>query len=140
MGNEIRLIDANALKRNLNAVLKPGICPEVELSTLAVVEMEIERVPTADAVLVVRCRECKHRYSSEFCKSRPEDAFCSNGEARKAYGYWKEDPHACGFGMQGYLCSECFECSLEWQDECPRCHAKMRRDGDGLSVKEEDHA
>lgn len=57
--DEVRLIDANALKKNLNAVLKPGICPEVELSTLAVVEMEMERVPTVDAVPVVRCRDCQ---------------------------------------------------------------------------------
>jgi hypothetical protein len=40
----------------------------------------LEGFPQMDAVPVVRCRECIHRHSSEFCECRPEDAFCSDGE------------------------------------------------------------
>lgn len=29
---------------------------------------------------LVRCKECKYRYSSEYCECRPENAFCSDGE------------------------------------------------------------
>ena len=43
----------------------------------------ISRCPIIDAVPVVRCKDCKHRYSSEFCECRPEDAFCSDGERRQ---------------------------------------------------------
>jgi hypothetical protein len=38
--------------------------------------------PVKDMVEVVRCKDCKHRYSSEFCECRPDDAFCSDGERR----------------------------------------------------------
>lgn len=41
---------------------------------------EIAEMPEADVVEVVRCKVCKHRYSSEFCECRPEDAYCSDGE------------------------------------------------------------
>lgn len=29
---------------------------------------------------LVRCKDCKHRHSSEFSECRPEDAFCSDAE------------------------------------------------------------
>lgn len=45
-----------------------------------IVEAVLNKSPTVDTVPVVRCRECKHRHSSEFCECRPEDAFCSDGE------------------------------------------------------------
>lgn len=35
-----------------------------------------------DIVQVVRFKDCKHRYSSEFCECRPEDAYCSEGERK----------------------------------------------------------
>ena len=37
----------------------------------------------ADYVKVVRCKDCKYRYSSEFCECRPEDAYCSDGERKE---------------------------------------------------------
>ena len=40
----------------------------------------IENAPAVDAVEVVRCKDCKHRHSSEFCECRDEMAFCSDGE------------------------------------------------------------
>lgn len=50
-------------------------------------EREVEGVEEdeevcSDTVKVVRCKDCKHRHSSEFCECRPEDAFCSDGEKR----------------------------------------------------------
>ena len=36
----------------------------------------------ADLVPVVRCKDCEHRHSSEFCECRPEDGFCNDGERR----------------------------------------------------------
>ena len=29
---------------------------------------------------IVRCKDCKYRYSSEFCECREPDAYCSDGE------------------------------------------------------------
>lgn len=40
---------------------------------------EIIEQPTIDAVPVVRCKDCEHRHSNEFCECRPENAFCSDG-------------------------------------------------------------
>lgn len=37
----------------------------------------------AGYVKVVRCKDCKHRHSSEFCECRPEDAYCSDGERKE---------------------------------------------------------
>lgn len=38
---------------------------------------------SADVVEVIRCKDCKHRHSSEFCECRPDDAFCSDGERKE---------------------------------------------------------
>lgn len=35
-----------------------------------------------DIVRVVRCKDCKHRLSSEFCECRPDDFFCAEGERK----------------------------------------------------------
>ena len=43
----------------------------------------IGNAPSVDAVKVVRCKDCKHRHSSEFCECRDADAFCSDGERRE---------------------------------------------------------
>lgn len=54
--------------------------------------MEIEEQPTVDAVEVVRCKECKHKYINSFAKesmivycihhgvSKQPDDFCSYGD------------------------------------------------------------
>lgn len=36
--------------------------------------------PIADIQKIVRCKNCKHRYDSEFCECREPDAYCSDGE------------------------------------------------------------
>ena len=43
-------------------------------------QMAVDGKHTADIQEVVRCGNCKHRYSSEFCECRPADAYCSDGE------------------------------------------------------------
>ena len=42
----------------------------------------LENTPTIDAVEVVRCKECRRRYSSDrrrFCIGRHDDFFCADG-------------------------------------------------------------
>lgn len=45
------------------------------------------RIPTADAVPVVRCRDCTHynghRHCDYFCEAVLDDDFCSYGKARE---------------------------------------------------------
>lgn len=48
----------------------------------------IKELPSADAVPVVRCKDCKHRYAEDgFCEGRgwpmqlvPDDGFCDKGK------------------------------------------------------------
>lgn len=89
---EQRLIDANKIKyRTIGA--GGWNRPENVVS-----DYEIEKMPTVDAVPVVRCKDCKHYDNSEgiqWCKlnskfypggfdwhSFPEDGFCYYGERR----------------------------------------------------------
>lgn len=55
------------------------------------VRKEIEIAPTVDAVEVVRCKDCMHRYTASNCVifctqhitvSAEDDDFCSYGERR----------------------------------------------------------
>lgn len=39
-----------------------------------------------DVVGVVRCKDCVHRHSSEYCECRPDDAYCSDGERENKCG------------------------------------------------------
>ena len=47
---------------------------------------EIAKLPAADVVEVVRCKDCKYRYDDDFCGGRgwpeqlvPDDGYCNNG-------------------------------------------------------------
>lgn len=49
----------------------------------------VEDMPTADAVEVVRCKDCKYRDDYDFCTGRgypnalvPDDGFCDKGKRR----------------------------------------------------------
>ena len=47
---------------------------------------DVRQAPAVDAVEVVRCVECWHRFTGHFgmmCIGRPNDFFCANGERRK---------------------------------------------------------
>ena len=85
--NEKRLIDANALKSNMDECSK-----ETRFRVYyGYATSFIDAAPTVDAVEVVRCRECKHHHDCEthFCDSLgmdcPEDSefFCSYGERKE---------------------------------------------------------
>lgn len=66
--NEKRLIDANALIKEANA---DGAYGYVDAKQIA-------DAPTMDAVEVVRCRECKHRYT-ENCPMYFHDSYWHDG-------------------------------------------------------------
>ena len=101
MANEKRLIDANALKKEI-VDWKVNLHPQNQdyatgyFSALSAVEGMLAYVPTVDAVEVVRCKDCDHCDISHptgkptpwyLCKhnrwtvTRPDD-FCSYGERR----------------------------------------------------------
>ena len=53
----------------------------------------ILRIPAADVVEVVRCKDCKYRDDDDFCTGRgypngavPDDGFCDKGERRDDVG------------------------------------------------------
>lgn len=70
-----RLIDANALIKEANA---DGAYGYVDAKQIA-------DATTVDAVEVVRCKDCKHRYSDSWCEYVDDDDnfYCARGE-------WKE--------------------------------------------------
>ena len=78
MTNEKRLIDANALIEEANAEGAYGY----------VDAFQIANAPTVDAVPVVRCRDCKHRYSDSWCEYVDDDDnfYCARGERKDGDG------------------------------------------------------
>ena len=80
----MRLIDADALRREIDC------CDFDSQTDKLTICQQISEAPTADAVPVVRCRECKYSYESisgRFCSMGPcvdcfvpEYFFCSYGE------------------------------------------------------------
>ena len=57
MANEIRLIDANALKRAIRA--ESWVKNLMVRLTLDYIDIIIDEAPTVDAVEVVRCKDCR---------------------------------------------------------------------------------
>ena len=78
--NEKRLIDANALLRHKRKM--SGADFGGEFWDEAVLASDIENAPTVDAVEVVRCKDCKHRYSDSWCEYVDDDDnfYCARGE------------------------------------------------------------
>ena len=58
MANEKRLIDAKAGKKVFSAIAQPAEYKGVIHMVVPI--SEIDKLPTVDAVPVVRCRECMH--------------------------------------------------------------------------------
>ena len=101
MANEKRLIDAKAGKKVFSAIAQPAEYKGVIHMVVPI--SEIDKLPTVDAVEVVRCRECMHwkptgsKAGNSFsdmeyiggCEftnyCRRESDFCSYGE-RKGCG------------------------------------------------------
>ena len=73
--NGKRLIDANALIKEANA---DGAYGYVDAKQIA-------DAPTVDAVEVVRCKDCKHRYSDSWCEYVDDDDnfYCARGERKE---------------------------------------------------------
>ena len=91
MANEKRLIDANELTEGLKS-LTGMFTDEIGFAvSLESVLWKVDAQPTVDAVEVVRCKDCKHRYTASsgviFCQqhitvSANNDDFCSYGERK----------------------------------------------------------
>lgn len=93
MTNEKRLIDAKAGKKVFSAIAQPAEYKGV-IHMVAPIS-EIDKLPTVDAVPVVRCRDCKHWHKETlFCDYMPygeaqervnwyADDFCSYGERKE---------------------------------------------------------
>ena len=69
-----RLIDANAL---IEEAYAEGAYGYVDAKQIA-------DAPTVDAVEVVRCKDCKHRYSDSWCEYVDDDDnfYCARGERK----------------------------------------------------------
>ena len=84
MANEQRLIDANKIKYKEYRSGGGRDYPEN-----IVTEYEIAKMPTVDAVEVVRCKDCKWRntrgcpYMNFNSSARDDLDFCSDGERKE---------------------------------------------------------
>lgn len=84
--SEVRLIDANALHELIDGGydLNFDEVPETKYELLRMIDEQ----PTVDAVSVVRCLECEHRFTSG-CPMRFDYApfnngwFCADGERKQ---------------------------------------------------------
>lgn len=72
-----RLIDADATKRRVADTYFDALIPCVNRA--------LDDSPTVDAVEVVRCRDCKHRYSDSWCEYVDDDDnfYCARGERKE---------------------------------------------------------
>ena len=81
MANKKRLIDANKTMNSIVDLLElawgyDGIREDVQ--------QIFENAETVDAVEVVRCRDCKHRYSDSWCEyvDDNDNFYCAKGERK----------------------------------------------------------
>ena len=63
---------------------------DIDRCGLATALDEIESLPAADVVQVVRCKDCKFRENDDFCTGRgfpcqlvPDDGFCDKGKRKE---------------------------------------------------------
>ena len=82
--NGKRLIDANALHRKVKTETNPYGKPTIDYDSGVKVLEWIDKAPTIDAVKVVRCRDCKHRYSYSWCEYVDDDDnfYCARGKRK----------------------------------------------------------
>ena len=85
----MRLIDAEAVKDAIAELNENGY--DVSPSDLAFVRNILLRMPTIDAVPVVRCRDCKHR------KAKMGDCY-GNGLVLCNDGVWRDMEFFCADG------------------------------------------
>ena len=83
--NEKRLIDANRLKEAVTTDYYEHFTRCHDTDQIALIDMvcdDIEEALTVDAVEVVRCKNCKHRYKDSWCEYVDDDDnfYCARGE------------------------------------------------------------
>ena len=93
MANEKRLIDANALRKEID------LCDIDTFTDKQTICEQIADAPTVDAVEVVRCKDCiwfsKNGYEDE--NSHEEDVTLHYGHC----GTWRQETQACRFCAYG---------------------------------------
>ena len=74
-----RLIDADALKEGLKEKMFGHPFERIFLSSV------VDSEPTIDAVPVVRCKDCKHRFKDSWCEYADDDDnfYCARGERKE---------------------------------------------------------
>lgn len=92
----MRLIDGDALIEKFNEKTDMAEClvdarTAERFATFCALADAVEEMPTVDAEVVVRCKDCKYRDGTPgqpniLCAQMHEDDFCSYGER-------KEEPH-----------------------------------------------
>lgn len=88
----MRLIDGDALIEKFNEKTDMAEClvdarTAERFSTFCALADAVEEMPTVDAEVVVRCKDCKYRDGTPgqpniLCAQMHEDDFCSYGECR----------------------------------------------------------
>lgn len=89
----MRLIDGDALIEKFNEKTDMAEClvdarTAERFSTFCALADAVEEMPTVDAEVVVRCKDCKYRDGTPgqpniLCAQMHEDDFCSYGECRE---------------------------------------------------------
>ena len=77
-----RLIDADAF---LKDILTAGIGKTIIEYSESSIGYMIRNRPTIDAVPVVRCKDCKHRFEDSWCEYVDDDDnfYCARGERKE---------------------------------------------------------
>ena len=78
----MRLIDADAF---LKDILTAGIGKTIIEYSESNIGYMIRKRPTIDAVPVVRCKDCKHRFEDSWCEYVDDDDnfYCARGERKE---------------------------------------------------------
>lgn len=84
----MRPIDADALKAAITVdgyEHFSGCRSSSEVSLLEMVTDDIDEAPTIDAIPVVRCKDCKHRFKDSWCEYADDDDnfYCARGERKE---------------------------------------------------------
>ena len=86
--NEKRMIDADALRQEIERIYLKHFAKSREKfvqDTFKAMFKRIDNAKTADAVEVVRCRDCKHRYEDSWCEYVDDDDnfYCARGKRKE---------------------------------------------------------
>lgn len=88
LSSKKRLIDAGALRQEIERIyLKHFVKSREKLvqDTFKAMFKRIDNAKTVDAVEVVRCRDCKHRYEDSWCEYVDDDDnfYCARGKRKE---------------------------------------------------------